>query len=96
LSCQGITSGPPLTVPPFKEPIGTTVVFQSPTTAVNIFIRSSSNHRHQYFVQKLKTLGSGGGAATLLQSVNLQKAIDFDLCVCIQQLERAPHEIRSK
>ena len=49
------------------------------------------------FCPKTDNTRSGGGAATLLQrSVNLQKAIDFDLCVCIQQLERAPHETRYK
>ena len=76
LCCVVVLSGyhrPPLTVPPFKEPIGTPVVFQSQPTVVNIFIRSSSNHRHQYFVQKLTTLGSGGGAATLLPECQFAK-----------------------
>ena len=85
LCCVVVLSGyhrPPLTVPPFKEPIGTPVVFQSQPTVVNIFIRSSSNHRHQYFVQKLTTLGSSAGAATLARvSICKRQLISTYVCV---------------
>lgn len=77
---------PPLTVSPFKEPIGTPVVFQSPPPS-SIF---SSDHRRIIVINILSKNWQHSAVPVCRhsgQSVNLQKAIDFDLCVCIQQLE---------
>ena len=79
-------TGPPLTVSPFKEPIGTPVVFQSPPPS-SIF---SSDHRRIIVINILSKNWQHSAVPVCRhsgQSVNLQKAIDFDLCVCIQQLE---------
>ena len=74
---------PLLTGPPFTEPIGTAVVFQSSS----IF---SSDHR-QLIVINILTENWQHSAVSVpplsTQSVDLQKAIDINLCVCIQQLE---------
>lgn len=93
--CVVVLSGdhrPPLTaVPPFKEPIGTPVAHRRQyfhqiivESSSSIFCPKTDNTRQQW-----RCRHSG-------QSVNLQKAIDFDLCVCIQQLEQPPHETRYK
>ena len=86
LSCQA-DHRPPLNCLTIQRTNWNASRFPVAPTVVNIFIRSSSNHRHQYFVQKLTTL-RGAGVPPLGPECQFAKGNWFRL-MCVYSTTRA-------